>query len=39
MSPPCWIAACASPAIFPLATFTIKCYADFVEHEGLDFVL
>ena len=30
-----WIAACCLTRDLPLATFNIKDYADFVEHEGL----
>ena len=33
-----WIAACCIAREVPLATFNIKDYADFVEHEGLDLV-
>ena len=34
-----WIAACCLVRELPLATFNIKDYADFVEHEGLELVL
>lgn len=30
-----WIAACCLSHDLPLATFNIKDYEDFVEHEGL----
>ena len=33
-----WIAACCLVREFPLATFNIKDYADFAEHEGLQIV-
>ena len=33
-----WIAACCLVRALPLATFNIKDYADFVEHEGLQLV-
>ena len=33
-----WIAACCLVRELPLATFNIKDYADFVEHEGLQLV-
>jgi predicted nucleic acid-binding protein len=33
-----WIAACCLVRALPLATFNIKDYADFVEHEGLEMV-
>ena len=33
-----WIAACCLVRALPLATFNIKDYADFVEHEGLELV-
>jgi toxin FitB len=31
-----WIAACCLVRDVPLATFNIKDYADFAEHEGLE---
>jgi len=31
-----WIAACCLARELPLATFNVKDYADFVEHEGLE---
>jgi predicted nucleic acid-binding protein len=34
-----WIAACCLVRDLPLATFNIKDYADFAEHEGLELVL
>jgi toxin FitB len=34
-----WIAACCLVRELPLATFNIKDYADFAEHEGLKLVL
>jgi toxin FitB len=34
-----WIAACYLVRNRPLATFNIKDYADFAEHEGLQIVL
>ena len=34
----CWIAACCLVRDLPLATFNIKDYADFAEHEGLELV-
>ena len=33
-----WIAACCIARELPLATFNIKDYADFAEHEGLELV-
>jgi toxin FitB len=33
-----WIAACCLARELPLATLNIKDYADFAEHEGLQFV-
>ena len=33
-----WIAACCLVRELPLATFNIKDYADFAEHEGLELV-
>jgi toxin FitB len=33
-----WIAACCLVRELPLATFNVKDYADFVEHEGLELV-
>ena len=33
-----WIAACCLARELPLATFSIKDYADFAEHEGLELV-
>jgi predicted nucleic acid-binding protein len=33
-----WIAACCLVRALPLATFSIKDYADFTEHEGLELV-
>ena len=33
-----WIAACCLARELPLATFNIKDYADFAEHEGLELV-
>ena len=33
-----WIAACCLVRELPLATFNIKDYADFAEHEGLEIV-
>ena len=33
-----WIAACCIARVLPLATFNIKDYADFAEHEGLELV-
>ena len=30
-----WIAACCIARDLPLATFNLKDYADFAEHEGL----
>jgi toxin FitB len=33
-----WIAACCLVRGLPLATFNIKDYADFAEHEGLELV-
>ena len=33
-----WIAACCIARELPLATFNIKNYADFAEHEGLELV-
>jgi toxin FitB len=33
-----WIAACCLARELPLATFNIKDYADFVEHDGLELV-
>ena len=33
-----WIAACCIVRELPLATFNIKDYADFAEHEGLELV-
>ncbi len=33
-----WIAACCLARDLPLATFNIKDYADFAEHEGLKLV-
>ncbi len=33
-----WIAACYLVRELPLATFNIKDYADFAEHEGLELV-
>ena len=33
-----WIAACCLVRELPLATFNIKDYADFAEHEGLQLV-
>jgi predicted nucleic acid-binding protein len=34
-----WIAACCIAHELPLATLNVKDYADFVEHEGLQFAL
>jgi len=34
-----WIAACCLVRELPLATFNVKDYADFAEHEGLELVL
>ena len=34
-----WIAACCLTRDLPLVTFNTKEYADFAEHEGLEFVL
>ena len=34
----CWVAACCLARELPLATFNIKDYADFAEHEGLELV-
>ena len=33
-----WIAACGLARGLPLATFNIKDYVDFAEHEGLELV-
>jgi toxin FitB len=33
-----WVAACCLVRGLPLATFNIKDYADFAEHEGLELV-
>jgi toxin FitB len=33
-----WIAACCLVRELPLATFNIKDFADFAEHEGLELV-
>ena len=33
-----WIAACCLVRELPFATFNIKDYADFVEHEALELV-
>jgi hypothetical protein len=33
-----WIAACCLVRELPLATFNLRDYADFVEHEGLELV-
>jgi predicted nucleic acid-binding protein len=33
-----WIAACCLVRDLPLATFNIKDFADFAEHEGLEIV-
>jgi predicted nucleic acid-binding protein len=33
-----WIAACCIVRGMPLATFNVKDFADFVEHEGLQLV-
>jgi predicted nucleic acid-binding protein len=33
-----WIAACCLVRDLPLATFNIKDFADFAEHEGLELV-
>jgi len=33
-----WIAACCLVRGLPLATFNIKDFADFAEHEGLEIV-
>jgi toxin FitB len=33
-----WIAACCLARGLPLATFNIKDYVDFTEHEGLELV-
>jgi predicted nucleic acid-binding protein len=33
-----WIAACCLVERLPLATFNLKDFADFAEHEGLDLV-
>ena len=33
-----WIAACCLVRDLPLATFNIKDYVDFAEHEGLELV-
>jgi predicted nucleic acid-binding protein len=33
-----WIAACCLVRGLPLATFNIKDYTDFAEHEGLELV-
>ena len=33
-----WIAACCLVRQLPLATFNVKDYADFAEHEGLEIV-
>jgi predicted nucleic acid-binding protein len=33
-----WTAACCLVRGLPLATFNIKDYADFAEHEGLELV-
>ena len=33
-----WIAACCLVRVLPLATFNIKDYTDFAEHEGLELV-
>jgi predicted nucleic acid-binding protein len=33
-----WIAACCLVREVPLATFNVKDYADFAEHEGLDLI-
>ena len=33
-----WIAACCLVREFPLATFNVKDFADFHEHEGLELV-
>ena len=33
-----WIAACCLVRELPLATFNIKDFADFAQHEGLDLI-
>ena len=33
-----WIAACCIARELPIATFNIKDYADYAEHEGLELV-
>jgi toxin FitB len=33
-----WIAACCLAHQFPLATFNIKDFEDFAEHDGLHLV-
>lgn len=33
-----WVAACCLIRELPLATFNVRDYADFVEHEGLELV-
>ena len=33
-----WVAACCLVRELPLATFNVRDYADFVEHEGLELV-
>lgn len=34
-----WVAACCLIRQLPLATFNLKDFADFVEHEGLELVM